>query len=88
LVAGALFVCCLAVPARLNAQTAAEYVNRANALLEGGECDKAITACNQAIAAANPEDSKDNPTIVDAYCVRGEAWFLNRKDDKAIADYS
>jgi tetratricopeptide (TPR) repeat protein len=83
----ALFVCCLAVPARLSAETAREYVDRGDAWRHKGEHDKAIADYTQAIAAANPKDHEDKPTIFLAYLNRGLVWRHKGDYDKAIADY-
>jgi len=83
-----VFVCCLAVPARLSAQTAAECVVHGDTLRNHYEFDKAIAAYTQALAVANPNDPKEKETIFLAYRDRGDTWNIEGEHDKAIADFN
>jgi tetratricopeptide (TPR) repeat protein len=83
-----LVVCFLVVPARLDAQTADEYVKRADTLFQWEEEAKAIPAYTQALAVANAKDPKEKQLIFHAYYHRGYAWAGMGDYDKAIADIS
>ncbi len=75
-----IFVCCLAVPVRLSAQTADDYVKRGWASANKGEDDKAIADYTKALAI--------DPKNVNSYISRGAVWHAKGEDDKAIADYT
>jgi tetratricopeptide (TPR) repeat protein len=75
-----VFLGCLATSANLDAQDAADYVDRGLAWQKKGEYDKAIADYDQALAI-NPEDAR-------ACCCRGAAWRAKGEYDKAIADFN
>ncbi|MGO9112773.1 MAG: tetratricopeptide repeat protein [Thermoguttaceae bacterium] len=75
-----VFLSCIAIAANLNAEDAADYINRGNAYYEKGEYDKAIDSFNEAIRLA-PKDAF-------AYGNRGNVWERKREYDKAIADHN
>ncbi len=68
----------LAIAARPDPPTAAEYVNRANASVEKCNYDRAIANCDQALAL--------DPESAAAYSLRGRAWALKSNYEKALAD--
>jgi tetratricopeptide (TPR) repeat protein len=71
---------CLAIPANLAAQDAAEsYNNRGIAFEEKGDYGMAIASYNMALAV--------DPNYYDPYCNRGNCWVRKGEYDKAIADY-
>ncbi len=74
------FVCCLAVPGRVSAETAREYLDRGKVLILKGEYDKAVSDFDKALSI--------NPKNADAFRNRGLAWLRKGDRDKAIADFT
>jgi len=74
----AVFLACLVIPARLNAQDAADYLDDAKAWADKGEYDKAIDDYNQALAM-NPKDAN-------AFYDRAKVWEKKGKYDELMAD--
>jgi tetratricopeptide (TPR) repeat protein len=75
-----VFLSCLVTAANLNADDAADFVNRGNEWKRKGEYDKAIADYTEAIRL--------NPKYADAFNKRGIAWARKSEYDKAIADYN
>ena len=75
-----VFLGCLAIPATLSAQTAADYNNQGVDWYNKGEYDKAIADYNKALSL--------DPNHASTYLNRGCVWDDKGEYDKAIADYS
>ena len=76
---------CLAIPADLRAEDAADYFNSGYAWARKGDYDKAIAAYDQSLLLIDPKEAAN---ISRVYYNRGNAWASKNQFDKAIADFT
>ena len=80
-----VLVGCLAIPANLHAQDAADYFNSGYAWARKGDYDKAIADYDQSLLLIDPKEAVN---ISHVYYNRGNAWASKNEFDKAIADFT